>query len=49
MGPFNYNPAEVRSWLAARYGEVKHPETKPADGNAPKTPDTPTAKSDSKS
>jgi hypothetical protein len=49
MGPFNYNPAEVRSWLAARYGEVKHPETKPADGNAPKTLDTPTAKSDSKS
>ena len=35
MGPFNYNPAEVRSWLAARYGEVKHPEAKPADGAAP--------------
>ena len=28
MGPFNYNPAEVRAWLAARYGEVKHPERK---------------------
>src|SRR5438309_699180 len=30
MGPFNYNPAEVRAWLASRYGEVKHPEAKPA-------------------
>jgi hypothetical protein len=29
MGPFHYNPAEVRSWLAARYGEVRHPENKP--------------------
>jgi len=29
MGPFKYNPAEVRDWLASRYGEVKHPETKP--------------------
>ena len=26
MGPFNYNPAEARAWLAGRYGEVKHPE-----------------------
>jgi hypothetical protein len=24
MGPFNYNPSEVRDWLAARYGVVKH-------------------------
>jgi hypothetical protein len=24
MGPFNYNPDEVRAWLAARYGSVKH-------------------------
>lgn len=24
-GPFKYNPKEVRAWLAARYGEVKHP------------------------
>ncbi len=31
MGPFNYNPAEVRAWLATRYGEVKHPEAKPAE------------------
>lgn len=30
MGPFNYNPAEVREWLAARYGAVKH--------DAPKAP-----------
>jgi iodothyronine deiodinase-like protein len=30
MGPFNYKPAEVRAWLATRYGEVKHPEAKPA-------------------
>jgi hypothetical protein len=26
MGPFQYHPKEVRDWLAARYGEVKHPE-----------------------
>jgi type I thyroxine 5'-deiodinase len=26
MGPFNYKPEEARAWLAARYGEVKHPE-----------------------
>jgi len=31
MGPFNYNPAEVRKWLAARYGAVKH-DTPPAVG-----------------
>ncbi len=32
MGPFNYNPAEVREWLAARYGAVKHEAPKiPAD------------------
>jgi iodothyronine deiodinase-like protein len=34
-GPFNYDPKEVRSWLAARYGEVKHPEAKPEDKNKP--------------
>ena len=34
-GPFNYDPKEVRSWLAARYGEVKHPEAKPADKDKP--------------
>jgi len=25
-GPFKYNPQEVRDWLAARYGQVKHVE-----------------------
>ena len=29
MGPFNYEPKEVRRWLARRYGEVKHPEPAP--------------------
>jgi iodothyronine deiodinase-like protein len=24
MGPFNYKPAEIRDWLAAKYGAVKH-------------------------
>ena len=24
MGPFNYKPADVRDWLAAKYGAVKH-------------------------
>jgi len=32
MGPFNYDPKEVRQWLASRYGEVKH--------DAPATPAT---------
>jgi hypothetical protein len=34
MGPFHYDPKEVRTWLAARYGEVKHeekPEAKTGD------------------
>jgi len=25
-GPFKYDPKEVRSWLAKRYGEIKHPQ-----------------------
>ena len=29
-GPFNYDPKEVRAWLAARYGESKHPEPAPS-------------------
>jgi Iodothyronine deiodinase len=29
-GPFKYDPKEVRSWLAQRYGDVKHPEPPPA-------------------
>jgi len=49
MGPFNYNPAEVRAWLSARYGEVKHPEEKPADGNPPKAPEAQPAKPEAKS
>jgi len=48
MGPFKYNPAEVRGWLAARYGEVKHHEAKPAGGTAPQTQDSPAAKPGSK-
>jgi type I thyroxine 5'-deiodinase len=45
MGPFNYKPEEVREWLAARYGTVKHeasasppsgaPTSTPAPGAAP--------------
>ena len=40
MGPFNYNPAEVREWLAARYGAIKHETPKtPADATpAPSKP-----------
>ena len=30
-GPFKYDPKEVRTWLAARYGEVKHEEIKHDD------------------
>ncbi len=56
MGPFNYNPKEVRAWLAARYGEVKHPEQnkdqkppdKPAEKPADK-PDSPTSETPLKS
>jgi len=35
MGPFNYHPAEVREWLAARYGTVKHEEPKTPASTAP--------------
>jgi type I thyroxine 5'-deiodinase len=35
MGPFHYNPAEVREWLAARYGAVKHEAPKPPASAAP--------------
>jgi hypothetical protein len=39
MGPFNYKPAEVRDWLAAKYGAVKHEPasavaTPPSTGSA---------------
>jgi hypothetical protein len=30
-GPFKYDPKEVRGWLSARYGEVKHDDAKPAE------------------
>jgi Iodothyronine deiodinase len=48
MGPFDYHPTEVRGWLAARYGEVKHRETKPAEGDKPETQGAPTAKPEAK-
>ena len=35
---------EVRDWLAARYGEVKHPEVKPAE----KAPEKSAAKPEEK-
>ena len=31
MGPFNYKPSELRDWLAARYGAVKHDAPTKAD------------------
>jgi hypothetical protein len=37
MGPFNYKPAELRQWLAARYGAVKH-EGPAAPSSAAATP-----------
>ena len=35
MGPFYYNPVEVREWLAARYGPVKHDAPKSTANVAP--------------
>jgi hypothetical protein len=35
MGPFKYYPAEVREWLAARYGTVKHEGPKTPASTAP--------------
>lgn len=29
MGPFHYDPAEVRTWLAQRFGAVQHPAPTP--------------------
>lgn len=37
MGPFNYKPAELRQWLVARYGAVKH-EASAAPSSAAATP-----------
>ena len=36
MGPFNYKPSEVRDWLAAKYGAVKH--DRPAASAAASSP-----------
>jgi hypothetical protein len=35
MGPFDYHPAEARSWLAKRFGEVKHDPPAPAPATKP--------------
>lgn len=35
MGPFNYKPAELRDWLAGRYGAVKHEPPKSSAAAAP--------------
>ena len=55
MGPFHYKPAELRGWLAAKYGEVKHetptapassdgsPALPPRPARAPSAPATPAA------
>jgi hypothetical protein len=32
MGPFHYDPEDVRAWLASRYGAVKH-DAPPAPSN----------------
>lgn len=41
MGPFHYNPSEVREWLAARFGAVPHPP--PAAPTAPVNAPAPSA------
>ena len=51
MGPFHYEPKEVRTWLAARYGEVKHeekPETKPEEKPETKPEEKPETKPEDK-
>jgi Iodothyronine deiodinase len=40
MGPFNYRPAEVRDWLAAKYGAVKHEASAAATPSATGTSST---------
>jgi hypothetical protein len=47
MGPFHYDPKEVREWLTQRYGEVKHEEKteeKKSDAPAPAAEPTKTTK-----
>ena len=34
MGPFHYDPAEVRTWLAQRFGAVQHDTPAPASAPA---------------
>ena len=50
MGPFHYKPAEVRDWLAEKYGAVKHEAPTAANSTAaastpanasPSTPSSP--------
>jgi hypothetical protein len=45
MGPFNYKPAEVREWLSAKYGAVKHEAAvaAPASAASPSAPASTTA------
>lgn len=43
MGPFNYKPAEVRDWLAARYGAVKHETPAAAASATPSSTPAPAA------
>jgi hypothetical protein len=40
MGPFHYDPAEVRAWLAQRFGPVKHdtPASSAAAASRPASP-----------
>ena len=38
MGPFNYKPAEVRDWLAAKYGAVKREATAASSANTSSAP-----------
>jgi hypothetical protein len=38
MGPFKYDPAEARNWLAARYGAVKHDDAPAAPATTPTDP-----------
>lgn len=38
MGPFKYKPAEVRDWLAEKYGAVKHEAPAAASPSASGTP-----------
>ncbi len=45
IGPFHYKPAEVREWLAAKYGAVKHDAPAapaPAAATAPTAAASPT-------